>query len=194
MPNAAPHKSSALSSVASNTGARSPGDPLMTCKTSAVAVCCSRASSRSAIAPSRSALNSASCRCRSAIRRSFGSANVLSGGALICGPRRDQCPQHRSYPDRRGPPQVVDRDSQFTSVNDHQRACPISSARPMNGQFWRIRVTAPRARRGCFTVPLRTLPAADGADSPCPRSCPLLPASRSRDPSRPCKNSFGRRF
>src|SRR6516225_225374 len=34
----------ALSSIASNTGARSPGEELMTCKTSAVAVCCSSAS------------------------------------------------------------------------------------------------------------------------------------------------------
>jgi hypothetical protein len=43
-PNAAPHNVIALSSIASNTGARSPGEPLMTCNTSAVAVCWSSAS------------------------------------------------------------------------------------------------------------------------------------------------------
>ena len=37
-------KASALSSIASKTGARSPGEALMTCNTSAVAVCCSNAS------------------------------------------------------------------------------------------------------------------------------------------------------
>ena len=44
MPNAAPHSRIAFSSIASNTGARSPGEALMTCNTSAVAVCCSSAS------------------------------------------------------------------------------------------------------------------------------------------------------
>ncbi len=39
----------AFSSIASNTGARSPGEELMTCKTSAVAVCCSSASRVSVI-------------------------------------------------------------------------------------------------------------------------------------------------
>jgi len=43
-PNAASQSRIAFSSIASNTGARSPGDELMTCNTSAVAVCCSRAS------------------------------------------------------------------------------------------------------------------------------------------------------
>ena len=46
----------AFSSIASNTGARSPGEELMTRNTSAVAVCCSRASRVSVIAarsPSR---------------------------------------------------------------------------------------------------------------------------------------------
>src|SRR6516225_888982 len=43
-PNAASHSRSAFSSIASNTGARSPGEELMTCNTSAVAVCCSSAS------------------------------------------------------------------------------------------------------------------------------------------------------
>ena len=44
MPNAASHRRIAFSSIASNTGARSPGEALMTCNTSAVAVCCSSAS------------------------------------------------------------------------------------------------------------------------------------------------------
>ena len=44
MPNAASHSRIAFSSIASNTGARSPGEELMTCNTSAVAVCCSSAS------------------------------------------------------------------------------------------------------------------------------------------------------
>jgi len=43
-PNEASHRPNAFSSIASNTGARSPGEELMTCSTSAVAVCCSNAS------------------------------------------------------------------------------------------------------------------------------------------------------
>src|SRR6516164_8216190 len=43
MPKLAWHSDSAFSSIASNTGARSPGEELMTCNTSAVAVCCSKA-------------------------------------------------------------------------------------------------------------------------------------------------------
>ena len=39
-----PQSRIAFSSIASNTGVRSPGDELMICSTSAVAVCCSRAS------------------------------------------------------------------------------------------------------------------------------------------------------
>ena len=39
----------ALSSIASKTGPRSPGEELMTCNTSAVAVCCSKASRVSVI-------------------------------------------------------------------------------------------------------------------------------------------------
>ena len=46
---AAPQRLCAFSSIASNTGARSPGEELMTRNTSAVAVCCSKASSRSAV-------------------------------------------------------------------------------------------------------------------------------------------------
>src|SRR3954447_4263556 len=36
------------------------------------------------------------------------------------------------------------------------------------GDLRRIRIIAARARRGRFTAPLRTPPAADGAVSPCP--------------------------
>ena len=43
-PKAAPQRFNAFSSIVSNTGARSPGDELITCNTSAVAVCCSSAS------------------------------------------------------------------------------------------------------------------------------------------------------
>ena len=43
------HKRIAFSSIASKTGVRLPGEELMTCKTSAVAVCCSRASRVSVI-------------------------------------------------------------------------------------------------------------------------------------------------
>ena len=49
MPKAASHSRIAFSSIASNTGARSPGEELMTSKTSAVAVCCSSASRVSVI-------------------------------------------------------------------------------------------------------------------------------------------------
>jgi hypothetical protein len=45
----APHSRSAFSSIASNTGFRSPGEELITCNTSAVAVCCSNASRVSVI-------------------------------------------------------------------------------------------------------------------------------------------------
>src|SRR5207302_9016221 len=43
-PNAAPQRVCALSNITSKTGASSPGEELMTCNTSAVAVCWSRAS------------------------------------------------------------------------------------------------------------------------------------------------------
>src|SRR3954452_25101255 len=43
-PRLAPHRLCALFRMLSNTGARSPGEELMTCSTSAVAVCCSSAS------------------------------------------------------------------------------------------------------------------------------------------------------
>src|SRR6516165_2744559 len=48
-PKAASQSRSAFSSIASNTGVRSPGEELMTCNTSAVAVCCSNASRVSVI-------------------------------------------------------------------------------------------------------------------------------------------------
>ena len=53
-PNAAPHSRIAFSSIASNTGVRLPGEALMTCNTSAVAVCCSSASRCSVISRARS--------------------------------------------------------------------------------------------------------------------------------------------
>ena len=43
------HRSCAFSSIASNTGVRLPGEALITCNTSAVAVCCSSASRCSVI-------------------------------------------------------------------------------------------------------------------------------------------------
>ena len=51
VPNDAPHSRIALSSTASNTGARLPGEALITCNTSAVAVCCSSASRCSVMQP-----------------------------------------------------------------------------------------------------------------------------------------------
>src|SRR6516225_1154296 len=50
------------------------------------------------------------------------SANVLSGVALICGPRRDR-PSGRSYRDRPRLPQVADRD-------DHRSAAELPPGRP----------------------------------------------------------------
>ena len=44
LPDAASQSVCAFSKIASNTGVRSPGEELMTCSTSAVAVCCSSAS------------------------------------------------------------------------------------------------------------------------------------------------------
>src|SRR6516165_5341962 len=74
-PKAASQRRVAFSSIASNTGARSPGDLLMTCKTSAVAV--SRCSP-----PSRSARHSASWRCRSAMSCSESVAGRPGEGLL----------------------------------------------------------------------------------------------------------------
>ena len=69
----APQSVCAFSKIASNTGARSPGEELMTCNTSAVAVCCSNASRVSvisrafSIAMTACAANSRSA--RSALRK-----------------------------------------------------------------------------------------------------------------------------
>ena len=81
-PAAASHRVVAFLSIASNTGVRSPGDELMTPRTSAVAVCCSSASRRassvafralmSAIAPVRRIAHPAAFRtatARSSIQR-----------------------------------------------------------------------------------------------------------------------------
>src|SRR6266478_5879022 len=48
-PNLAPQMRVAFASMASNTGSSSPGDRLMTCSTSEVAVCCSSDSVRSRV-------------------------------------------------------------------------------------------------------------------------------------------------
>ena len=74
-PNAASQRCIAFSSIASNTGPRSPGDELMTCKTSAVAVCWSSASSRSAVRSSSLRRRSAMiCQGSSPCRRAPGSS------------------------------------------------------------------------------------------------------------------------
>ena len=49
LPDATSQRLCAFSSIASNTGARLPGEALITCNTSAVAVCCSSASRCSVI-------------------------------------------------------------------------------------------------------------------------------------------------
>ena len=49
MPNLASQMRVAFSSIAWNTGSSSPGELLMTCNTSEVAVCCSSASLRSSV-------------------------------------------------------------------------------------------------------------------------------------------------
>ena len=49
MPKFAPQIRVAFSSITLNTGSNSPGDALMTCKTSEVAVCCSSDSVRSRV-------------------------------------------------------------------------------------------------------------------------------------------------
>jgi GAF domain-containing protein len=56
----------ALSSMARNTGSSSPGDELMTCRTSEVAVCCSSASARCFCVSASSRVRPSSCFCRSA--------------------------------------------------------------------------------------------------------------------------------
>jgi hypothetical protein len=80
-----------FSSIASKTGARSPGEELITPSTSAVAVCWATASSRSAV-------RSASWRRRSAIIP-CASVNALSGGIFIGRPSAGRAAA-RSYVDR----------------------------------------------------------------------------------------------
>ena len=75
----------AFSNIASNTGARSPGEELMTCKTSAVAVCCSSASSRSAVQSASRPRSAAISRSSSVILSSSG---VLIGCRLALRPAR----------------------------------------------------------------------------------------------------------
>src|SRR5215472_3546789 len=110
----APHRVCAFSNIASKTAATLPGDELMTCNTSAVAVCWANASSRSA-------LHSASWRCISAMSRS-GLANVLSGVALMCADLVGTGLPCRSYRDRHGPP--------TTAAYDRYRPSPRSRERP----------------------------------------------------------------
>ena len=80
LPWTTPQRLCAFSSIASNTGARSPGEELMTCNTSAVAVCCSRACFSSA-------LQASSCRRSWALALSS-SATRLSIVAAIRSPHR----------------------------------------------------------------------------------------------------------
>jgi hypothetical protein len=77
-PNDASQRRIAFSSIVSNTGARSPGEELMTWSTSAVAVCCANASSRSA-------RDSSSLRCRSAMicQGSAAAASEYRGHLLL---------------------------------------------------------------------------------------------------------------
>ncbi len=70
----------AFSSIASNTGARSPGEELMTCNTSAVAVCCSSASRVSVISRAFSiAMTACAAKfCNSAICLSVNGPHLLT--------------------------------------------------------------------------------------------------------------------
>src|SRR6516225_10966118 len=65
------------------------------------------------------------------------SANVLSGVALICGPRRDR-PSGRSYRDRPRLPQVADRDDHGSAAELPLSGDPVGSARPANGWSRRL--------------------------------------------------------
>ena len=78
IPKLASHSRVAFSSIASNTGVRSPGEELMTRSTSVVAVSRCKDSSRSARA-------SLSRRCNSALAR-LRSATSSSRGAVMCSP------------------------------------------------------------------------------------------------------------
>ncbi len=79
----------AFSSIASNTGARSPGEELMTCNTSAVAVCCSKASRVSVISRAFSiAMTACAAKfCSSAICF-LGKRPHLTAGRRRCTPSR----------------------------------------------------------------------------------------------------------
>ena len=61
VPNLASHIRTACASIASNTGSSSPGDPLMTWRTSEVAVCCANASARCVRASASSRSRASSC-------------------------------------------------------------------------------------------------------------------------------------
>ncbi|MGH7121632.1 MAG: hypothetical protein ACREFP_22025 [Acetobacteraceae bacterium] len=58
-PNAASHSRITFPSIASNTGAGSPGEALISCMISAIAACCASAASRSAVRAASSAASSA---------------------------------------------------------------------------------------------------------------------------------------
>ena len=88
----------AFSSIASNTGARSPGEALMTCNTSAVAVCWARASSRSAVRSARSRRSSAFSRSRLDAFSSPADRHQV----LCILPRA--CPRSRDHPGTAGKP------------------------------------------------------------------------------------------
>ena len=79
----------AFSSIASNTGARSPGEELMTCSTSAVAVCCSNASRVSVMSRAFSiAMTACAAKfCNSAICLSENGRTSLASDA-ICAEQR----------------------------------------------------------------------------------------------------------
>jgi hypothetical protein len=90
-PRAMPPRPCAFSRITENTGVKSRAEELTTYRTLAVAVCCSNASSRSAVRLSSSARHSASLHRRSAMICS-GSDNVLSGGELIYRPSSGRHP------------------------------------------------------------------------------------------------------
>ena len=84
LPCATPHRVCAFSKIASNTGARSPGEELMTCNTSAVAVCCSSASRVSVISRAFS------------IAMTACAAKVLQQRDLLVGKRLGLSPRNRN--------------------------------------------------------------------------------------------------
>src|SRR5436190_21093963 len=76
-----PQRLCAFSSIASNTGLRSPGEELMTPRTSTVAVCCSNASRVSLISRAFSIATTA-CVAKFCSRRDFG-AGIAQGYATL---------------------------------------------------------------------------------------------------------------